>query len=334
MSKPLEGTALVWSGRLEDHHRTWKEVDPLLSAGREDIQVRGSAVSPYRTRFLQGAFLAPRILFFVEAAPAGPLGAGAGRVPVVSHRSGQEREPWKGIGTRHGSVEAEFVLPAMQGEHVMPFRVRQHPSVVVPWHGGHLIAHDDPELDRFPGLAEWWRVSSDLWLEKRQETSTGSLEARADYKSALSDQFPIAPQRVVYAASGARLTATRVIDRRIVIEKSAYWIAVGNTQEAYYLLGLFNSSVLDEAVKPYQVVGIGGARHFDKNVFEVPIPQFDPQDPDHISLAAAATAAETRVASLALPSSAIGARRAARTALDAAGLAADLNDNSARVLGL
>lgn len=334
MNMPLQGTALVWSGRLPDHHMRWAEASSGLSTSREDIQVRGLAVSPYRTRFLQGAFLAPRILFFVQRTDAGPLGAGAGRVRVVSERSGLERNPWKALSSRSGGVEAEFVMPVIQGEHVVPFRLRSHPSVVIPWYGKRVLSETDEELDRFPGLAEWWRESCALWVEHREETSTASLAERADYKSGLTGQFPIARQRVVYAASGSRLTGTRVLDPRVVVEKSAYWISVSHEQEAHYLVGLLNSSTLDDAVKPYQPVGIGGARHFDKNIFEVAIPQYDGTDPDHIALASAAARAEVHVGEASLPASAQRARRLVRDSLDVDGLADELGVLASRVLGL
>lgn len=330
--QPLGSQKINWAGSLSDHRQDWSAVATQLTRTLETGSTDVQAVNGYSDRFFQGSFLAPRVVFWVQRVAAGPLGAGAGRTSVRSDRSGQERAPWKGVSDRTGNVESEFVLPAIQGEHILPFGLCPPGSVVVAWYNGRLLDADDPDLDRFPGLAEWWRQSVDLWEHHRENTSTGSLNERVDYKKGFSNQFPAATIRVVYAGSGSRLTATVVTDRRIIVEKSAYWGAVSTMDEALFLAALMNSAAVDEAVKPFQARGIGGARHFDKHVFKVMWPPFEADSPSHQAVVTAAKEASSLVAAMEMPVSARTARRKARELLESSGAAADLDAAVAAVL--
>ena len=62
--------------------------------------------------------------------------------------------------------------------------------------------------------------------------------------------------------------------------------------EARYLCGILNSETLREGVASYQAQGQWGARHFDKYVFNLPIPRYDSANALHRRLSEAAQAAE------------------------------------------
>ena len=71
-----------------------------------------------------------------------------------------------------------------------------------------------------------------------------------------------------------------------------YWAAVDSLEEARYLCGILNSEALRSRVEQFQVQGQWGARHFDKYVFNLPLPRFDAGNPLHGELAQAAQKAE------------------------------------------
>jgi hypothetical protein len=48
---------------------------------------------------------------------------------------------------------------------------------------------------------------------------------------------------------------------------------------------LLNAPVIDELLKPMQARGLFGPRHIHKKVWELPIPEFEPSNEDHIKLA-------------------------------------------------
>ncbi len=96
----------------------------------------------------------------------------------------------------------------------------------------------------------------------------------------------------------------------------------------------FNSQALGERVAPLQSVGQFGRRHFDKYVFAIPFPTFDPADDLHAEIAGAALEAERVAASVALPEG-YGfqkARRLVRAVLDESGVGANVERLVARLL--
>lgn len=60
----------------------------------------------------------------------------------------------------------------------------------------------------------------------------------------------------------------------------------------YYLVSLLNSSIIDELTKPLQARGLWGARHIHKKPLELPIEEFDIDNPYHKELAELGKATE------------------------------------------
>ena len=139
-------------------------------------------------------------------------------------------------------------------------------------------------------MAQWLERTEALWEKHKQSTMT-HLE-RIDYHGALSCQFPIEPVRVVYVKAGTKLAAALVRDEDMVVEHTLYWAAVKRLDEARYLCGILNSETLRKGVASYQAQGQWGARHFDKYVFNMPIPPYDGTNTLHCCLSEAAKTAE------------------------------------------
>ena len=113
----------AWSGRVPEDNPDWASVAKAVE--RSDGFARPfspDVESPYRARFTQGAIFAPRLLFLVKRQAPGPLGVPTGRARVRSHRSANEKKPWKGLADFEGIVESEFVRPLLSGETTIPFR--------------------------------------------------------------------------------------------------------------------------------------------------------------------------------------------------------------------
>ena len=114
-----------------------------------------------------------------------------------------------------------------------------------------------------------------------------------DYYGKLSGQFPVAPIRVVYTKSGTNPAACFVQDETAVVDSQLYWASVETREEAHYLCAILNSETLRVSVQHYQARGQWGARHFDKYVFNLPIPRFECDNAIHRALAdAGQTAAD------------------------------------------
>jgi hypothetical protein len=195
-----------------------------------------------------------------------------------------DKPPWRDLPLHEGVVESVFVRPAYLGESIGPFRTLAVYQAVIPYDGTRLMTGDDDRLDRYPGLARWWRGAEQLWIAHRSSDKR-TLGEQLDYMGQLRAQFPIAPFRVVYTASGNTLAAAVIEDAGGIIEHKLYWAPAHTLDEAHYLAAILNAPALTALVRPFQSVGAFGPRDFDKYVWQAPIPIFARGNPLHQNLA-------------------------------------------------
>lgn len=326
----IKGTRTAWAGRLSRANVSLAAADPRLVRTIVDPNATGStSSSPYAERFTQGATLVPRLLLSVSedgSTAKSPLGSGSGRRAVRSRRSANEKRPWKELPDHTGTVERQFIHPMHLGDTVLPFRLRESFTTVVPWDGTELLDGSSAKIDYFKGLADWWRRAEQVWEQHR--TSSMSLVERIDYQRTLRGQFPAAKHRVVYTKAGMYLAAAVVSDDAAVIDHGLYWASARSLTEARYLTAVFNSEALLELVRPLQARGEHNPRHFDKYVFQLPIPLHDPDVELHGELAGLAERAEQAAAAVELPEgkSFQTLRRSIRTALVDDGVSTQLDE--------
>lgn len=322
----LDSEPETWSGRFATASATRTEALPHLLRTTAATTGAGGQTSPYSTRFAQGATVVPRFLFLVEHDDTSPLGAGAGRRVIRSLRSPNEKKPWKHLPSLHGSVEREFLHPLVVGDTVLPFRLREPMTAVIPWDGKRLLHGSDERLELYPGLAAWWRSAEAIWIENRSSDRL-ELVDQVDFRRKLISQFPAPPHRVVYTKSGMYLAAARISDPNAVIDHKLYWGAAASLDEAHYLTAILNSNTLTLAVRPLQGRGEHNPRDFDKYIFQVPIPMFDPANPDHLHLASLAKRAEETATAVDLPPVRFEAlRRRVREALIDDGVSTEIDE--------
>ena len=293
--------------------------------------------SPYREAFRQGATLVPRFLCFVERKKLGRLGADASRPAIVSRRSPQEKEPWKSQPSIEGNIESGFLRPVLLGESILPYRVFRSFEAVVPVTGNGEVLSSTLAANRgHDGLANWMRQAEGIWEANASEGNSMRLAKRWDYHRELSAQFPAAPLRITYAASGTIPAACIVEYGRFVFEHKLYWAAISARDEAQYLCTIINSEKTRSLIAHLQSRGQWGARDFDKVMFNLPIPRFEDGNALHQELSAAGAEAEKIAASIELPED-IKFRRArgmVRDALAADGIAKTVDGIVARLLGV
>jgi hypothetical protein len=161
-----------------------------------------------------------------------------------------------------------------------------------------------------------------------------TLIGRWNYHNELGAQFPITPLRVVYAKAGTLPAACLLRDERGVVDHMLYWMTPGSEAEARYLIAILNSETARQRAEQYQSRGQWGARHFDKVMFNLPIPRFDGKERLHLALARAAARAEEVAALVNLPENVKfqRARGLIRTALAEAGASQEIDRLVARLL--
>ena len=249
--------------------------------------------SPYRRTFRQGAILVPRRLMLVEPVSTTDILPSSPAFPLVRGRAGnQDKAPWKSIEPPRGTIEREFLRPALLGESVAPFRILAPMRAIIPWDSERRKLMDSKMAASrgFPRLSQWLERAETLWRENGR--GRRSLLDQYDYFRQLSAQFPISPIRVVYTKAGTNLAAALIRNETAVIDHKLYWAAAKSIGEGHYLCGVLNSETLRAGVARYQSQGQWGARDFDKYVFNLPIPRYDGANALHRRLAAAARRAE------------------------------------------
>lgn len=290
--------------------------------------------SPYRNAFRQGATLVPRMLCLVERVKAGRIGANPKKPLVRSRRSTQEKRPWRTLDPVEAAVEAEFVRPVLLGESILPFRVFRPFEGVVPVDDmGTMLDAAAAARRGKTGLAGWMGRAESLW--KEHGVSDMTLIERWNYHNELGVQFPIAPIRVVYSKAGTLPAAAIVEDTRAAIDHKLYWTSVTTREEGLYLAAVLSSETARKKVETLQSRGQWGARDFDKVMFTLPIPRFDPKNPLHGELAVAGAEAEKTAAKVDISGGMHfqTARRRVREALAESGVAARIDQLVGRLLG-
>jgi hypothetical protein len=139
--------------------------------------------------------------------------------------------------------------------------------------------------------------------------------------------------RVVYAKAGTLPAACLVRDESI-IDHMLYRATPHSESEGYYLAAILNSETSRARVAEMQSRGQWGARHFDKVMFNLPIPRFDPSESVHNELAASAGEAERIAAAFELPETVKfqRARKLIRDALTESGIAPHIDELVVRLL--
>lgn len=301
-----------------DRHLTMHEADWPA----EDTGKGGSA---YRSAFRQGAILIPRRFVLVERLKAGRLGENP-HAPRLKGRTGkQDKKPWKSIEPPTGPVEGGFVRPVYLGESVLPYRLLTPLEGVIPVKDGEVLTPTSAITVGAINLSRWLDQCNRLWDEhgKRQRT----FAAQLDYFGQLLSQVPIPPIRVVYAKAGSQPAAAFIESDKAVIDHMLYWMDCKTKDEARYLVAILNSEAARRRVEKWQAEGQWGKRHFDKAMFNLPIPTFDPKERLHRKLVEASAEAQKQAEELILKPGAyfVSARNAIRKALVVDGIAGDID---------
>lgn len=292
--KATPSTVLAYSGTLPMRDASEEMADaslgvPINAAAPETAQRSGG--SPYRKAFRLGAVLFPRLFVLIDRVVSGRLGANPSAPLVASRRATTEKLPWRDVSSVKGSVESQFIRDMMLGESIVPYRLINPFEVVLPINDKGQIYTERTAIEGgFPLLAERLSEIEQKW--KTYGKGRYLFTQHIDFMRQLTGQFPIRPVRVVYAASGSLPAACIIRDARAVIEHKLYWTAVSSENEAAYLTALLNSEVTRSRAEQYQSRGQFGARDFDKVIWNLPIPSFDPKNKLHLKLAAAGAEAE------------------------------------------
>ena len=278
---PLAGQVERWLGEPGEDSDRRKRV--------AIVDTSTASISPYGHFSRNGATIYPRPLFFVEEI-RNPAIVQAGQTITVNPRRGsQDKAPWKSLDlatVSEQTVEVAHVFDVHLGETIVPYATLDPLRAVLPLKRGE---HEVPTSKNGVGgirlgglrqrMRDRWRIVSSLWEENRAAANKMNLSGQLDYYGKLSSQLEWRqapgdrPVRVAYNQSGAP-TAALIQGNESLVDYTLFWIACSDIQEANYLLAIINSQALYEAVASLMPKGQFGARHLEKHLWKLPIPEF------------------------------------------------------------
>jgi SAM-dependent methyltransferase len=332
----LPETILAASGKLPRRDASGTESDKYLTWQERPwpTEREGRVTGGYADSFRQGAIIIPRLLFTVQEVQAGRLGGNPVAPLVESRRTSQEKSPWKELPALRGNVEKEFLRPLYLGESIAPFRVLSPILAVIPWdeQNDSLLNSTEAQVRGYAYLASWLQKAEQLW--SKHGSGKRTLKEQCDYYGQLTAQFPVAPLKVAYSASGTIPAATLLSDPRGIIEHKLYWTNIDTEKEGRYLLAILNSETARHLAEHLQSRGQWGARDFDKVILSLPIPTFDSSNKLHMALSRAAAHAEHVASAVQLTEGThfITARKRIRAALDEDGITQKMDKLVAELL--
>lgn len=322
-SKAMPDTVRAFSGALPYRDAPEEIADKKLKVceGAPALAVAFfEGGSTYRSMFRNGATLFPRMLILVEHKTMGRLG-GDPSAPYVASRP-SKHAPWRELPSIENRVETEFLRPVLLGESILPYRLLRTFKAVVPvTDKGEVLDAEGAAKRGYEGLHGWMSKVEKLWKENA-ESGSMILVNRWNYHNELGAQFPLAALRVIYSKAGTNPAACVLRGGRAMIEHTIYWAAFPAAEECHYLSAILNCETARTRYGTFQARGQFGARHFDKVMFNLPIPRSDAKYPLHTAIAEAAREAEAIAAAAPLPGNIKfqRARGLVRAALQEAGL--------------
>ncbi len=258
----------------------------------------------YQPYFKQGATIVPRSLWFVEVKSHPILGFDPS-LPYVqtAERAQEESKPaYKGLRLE-GNIEKDFLYATLLSTDIVPFGYLDFRLVVLPLLPSDkhfkVLSADEARSQGFLNLANWLEKAQSEWQERRGEKAERmDIYQRLDRSKGITGQNRTAKYKVLYPTSATYLCAcvvenkpiTLEVERQVVeiqgfvAESTEYYYETANREEAYYLATVLNSPTVDERLKPMQSRGLWGPRHIHKKVLEIPIPQYNSSDENHIAL--------------------------------------------------
>ncbi|MDE3267209.1 MAG: N-6 DNA methylase [Chloroflexota bacterium] len=314
LSQDASGKALA--GRVE----RWLGKAGADNVRRESVGIVDTGAvgeSPYAPLSRQGAVIVPRRLFYVEETENTAIVQAAPTVTINPRLGGLDKPPWKDLdltAITAQTVEAKHLFDVHLGETIAPYVTLEPLKALLPMKQGEAAI---PANDRGPGgirlggldrrMRERWQTVSGLWEENKAPANRLNLLGQLDYMGKLSSQLEWMkdagerPVRVVYSSSGTP-TAALVAEDRLLVDYTLFWVDCKDINEANYLLAIINSDALYEAVSGLMPKGQFGARHLQKHLWKLPIPEFAPASELHAAIveagAAAARKAKERLANL------------------------------------
>ena len=138
-------------------------------------------------------------------------------------------------------------------------------------------------------MRDRWSEINRSWEVNKRSGYQLTLSDQLDYYGKLSSQLAWQGDkegrsiRIVYNQSGTP-TASVLQDDQAIVDYTLYWVSCASMSEAEYLIAIINSETLYASAAPLMAKGQFGARHLQKHLWRLPIPEFDASDSTHVEV--------------------------------------------------
>jgi hypothetical protein len=279
------------------------------------------ATSPYEEEIRQGATVVPRSLWFVDFQQHETFGVHAQEPLVETSERARTRakEPWDTV-EMNGQIERDFLYYCVTGSELVHFAHLDFPVSVLPLQISgrdfHMLDEDTARSNGYQHLTDWISSASEQWEAKKEETTDEGLLEWLNYRHKLTQQDPNPRYLVLQNTSGSyvygtvvdteelddisvdgtRIELQRNNDGRIplTVDHKCYYYETDDRGEAYYLSGFLNAPLVLELIQEMMSQGLFGGRDVHKRVWEIAIPEYDPDNPTHTAIRDAAIEGEER----------------------------------------
>ena len=297
-ARPLGGNVEQWRG-VTGADNVQRVTIPLVDTSTVSASQYGSYAH-------EGATIRPTRLFFVEETDNPAIIQASQTVTVNPRQGAQDKEPWRSLdlaAITGQSIERKHLFDVHLGETLVPYGVLPPLKAVLPVRKGDAeipTSEDGVGGIRIGGLQrrmrDRWQAINNLWEINKTEANKLCLSEQLDYFGKLSAQLnwqqdpSKRPVRLAYTKSGIP-TAALLPDDSTIVAYSLYWVACKEIREANYLLAIINSQALYDAATPLMAKGQFGSRDLVKQIWKLPIPEFDASKPLHMAISRAGEAA-------------------------------------------
>jgi len=236
-----------------------------------------TTMSPYKSKFYQGATLVPRTLVFFQIEKKEENVFTISSDPDIMSRA---KKNWRHY-FQNKKIERVFRFRTFLNKDLVPFLLKKERNVYLPIN--EYFEFNAEYLQNHPLAFSYYTEMNEIYKNNKKNTSEiESLFDNLNFWNKLTKQHKNKNFLVVYNASGSKIKAAVITNwkKRIVIGSENYYFSTDSKDEVYYLSSLLNSPILSKNIKL-----IKSSRHIHKRPFSFPIPLFDDNNKDHLELA-------------------------------------------------
>lgn len=239
-----------------------------------------SEVNYYKSKFKQGASIAPRNFYFVDNKNSIENDEIVLETDKIQSKSA--KEPYKSLFIK-GKVSKKYLFYTALGNSLLPFVNFNHKLVVLPLDvsstSNKLLSTEDLVNLGEIETSEWFSQAEKYWKKfSNKNKRTENLASRLNFQSLLTSQDFDKKFIVLYAGGGKNSFASvhkrGQLNRPFVADTKTYCFFTNNIDEAYYLTAFLNSNFANNKIRQFKTRGTFGERDSHTRILDVNCSEF------------------------------------------------------------